>query len=487
MQYTTNYNLITVEGTDVVNPLVQMNPNFTDIDSIMKDNADATVARATCTKTGTNHAVTTTNSDAAMQRFTATGNWETGDTMTVDGVSMSVYLPDGTAPQTGCFVINSEVIIAINGTRVTLYCAPALSQSASDISYDNTLSGLSASDVQDALDELAAMPKGMNCLAVVTTDAGCTVTIVKGGTTITATEVSSGVYEASFDEYGTWTVNNVTLGYSRNFTVDAVKVYNLSFIPDGRTVTPTDDVQTLLHCAGIFDKGYTVLSQLIGDSASLYTVITDNNAIDYLVRSTSFASGICGDSTAMTYIGADNYASSTLTGNSTWLNAIFNSTYIDYVLNAKNPNMTSNTAPSGVVSASSTYSGRYPYAAFDGNTAYPNYWGSVAGQVTSYIQYQFATANTFKGMKLLQQPTGTSAWTMSTTTVDVLGSNDGVTFDNLGTVTLSDGDATQFKVFAFPNNTISYEYIRIAFNGKNMTTGGSNFDVIGEVVLYGIS
>lgn len=400
MQYTTNYNLITVEGTDVVNPLVQMNPNFTDIDSIMKDNADATVARATCTKTGTTHAVTTTNSDAAMQRFTATGNWETGDTMTVDGVTVSVYLPDGTAPQTGCFVINSEVVIAINGTRVTLYCAPALSQQASDISYDNTLSGLTASDVQDALDELALMPKGMNCLAVITTDAGCTVTISKGGTTINATEVSSGVYEASFDEYGTWTVNNVTLGYSRTFTVDAVKIYNLSFIPDGRTITPVNDVQTLLHCAGIFDKGYTVLSQLIADTTSLYAVITDNNAIDYLVRSTAFVSGICGDSNAMTYIGSDNYASDTLLDDVTWCTAIANSAYVESVLNVKTPDMTSNTAPSGVCSAYGGFSNADAWKAFDGNTSTNTSFGT-SGVTNSYIAYKFATAVKCKACKIL--------------------------------------------------------------------------------------
>ena len=450
MQYTTNYNLITVEGTDVVNPLVQMNPNFTDIDSIMKDNADATVARATCTKTGTNHAVTTTNSDAAMQRFTATGNWETGDTMTVDGVSMSVYLPDGTAPQTGCFVINSEVIIAINGTRVTLYCAPALSQSASDISYDNTLSGLSASDVQDALDELAAMPKGMNCLAVVTTDAGCTVTIVKGGTTITATEVSSGVYEASFDEYGTWTVNNVTLGYSRNFTVDAVKVYNLSFIPDGRTVTPVNDVQTLLHCAGIFDKAYTVLSQLLADTASLYSVITDNNAIDYLVRSTAFASGACGDSTAMTYIGSDNYAANTLLDDITWRTAIANSTYMTSVLNVKIPKMTSNTAPSGVASASGyiAYTNDY-YMAFDDNNS--TYWyGSTSTTYTNqYIQYMFASACRV----CVVVPENTNAtgfggsWSLQA-------SNDGNTWADLGTLTAP--SVVTPMVYNMPNTDYTY-------------------------------
>lgn len=484
MQYTTNYNLITVEGTDVVNPLVQMNPNFTDIDSIMKANADATVARATCTKTGTNHAVTTTNSDAAMQRFTATGNWETGDTMTIDGVSVSVYLPDGTAPQTGCFVINSEVIIAINGTRVTLYAAPALSQSASDISYDNTLSGLSASDVQDALDELALMPKGMYALGVVTTDAGCTVTLTKGAKTVTCTEVSSGIYEGGIDEYGTWAVNNVTLGYSRNFTVDAVKIYNLSFIPDGRTVTPVNDVQTLLHCAGIFDKAYTVLSQLLADTASLYTVITDNNAIDYLVRSTSFASGICGDSTAMTYIGSDAYATDTLTNDSTWLNAIANSTYMSNVLNVLVPTMTSNTAPEGVCSASSNYTGSYEaFRAFrnqfNGQGGSGNCWQSASGQIANqYIGYQFTSAKKIKTCAI----GNTNDANTHIATYKVQASNDGNVWTDISSVLTNSVTPAAKTINSFINDD-AYAYWRVF----ELTNGGSTAAVNANTVqFYGI-
>ena len=481
MQYTTNYNLITVEGTDVVNPLVQMNPNFTDIDSIMKDNADATVARATCTKTGTTHAVVTTNSDAAMQRFTATGNWETGDTMTIDGVTVSVYLPDGTAPQTGCFVINSEVIIAINGTRVTLYCAPALSQSASDISYDNTLSGLSASDVQDALDELAAMPKGMNCLAVITTDAGCTVNIQKGGTTISATEVSSGVYEAVFDEYGTWTVNNVTLGYSRTFTVDVVKIYNLSFIPDGRTITPVNDVQTLLHCAGIFDKGYTVLSQLLADTASLYSIITDNNAIDYLVRSTAFASGITGNNTAMNYIGSDNYASNTLLGDATWLTAICNSTYFESILNVKVPTMTTNTTPAGyVASVSSQYDGnKSGFAAFDNDPSTSWITNVTNHNTPCWIDIEFPAA--VKGfMYSYDNNAGLVGFTQN---FKVQGSNDGNTYYDL-TDTLNEGEHSRGGlIMSNTVNSSTYTHYRLYINSQ--TGNGSYTGYMSTLQFYG--
>lgn len=156
MTTTTNYNLNIVEGTDVVNPLVQFNPNFTSIDGIMKNNADASIDRATCVKSGTNHAVTRSNTDASVFRFTATGNWDTGDTMTVDTVPVSVYTPNGSALLTGAFVINTEVLASIQGTRVVIYTAntQATSIDASDVVYDNTVSGLSSTNAQGAIDEL---------------------------------------------------------------------------------------------------------------------------------------------------------------------------------------------------------------------------------------------------------------------------------------------------------------------------------------------
>ncbi len=149
MQSTTNYGLNIVEGTDIVNPLTQFNPNFTDIDTIMKANADASVDHATCIKTGTVHAVTRTNTGASVFRFTATGNWNTGDTMTVDGTLVSVYVSDGTSPADGCFVINSEVLAAIQGTRVTLFVN---SGDASNVSFDDSSVSYTANNVQTALD-----------------------------------------------------------------------------------------------------------------------------------------------------------------------------------------------------------------------------------------------------------------------------------------------------------------------------------------------
>lgn len=173
MYTTTNYGFNIVEGTDMVNPLTQLNPNFTSLDTDLKAVSDATVDAATCIKTGTVHAVTRTNTDAKIFRFTATGNWNTGDTMTVDGTLVSVYLSDGSAPSNGCFVINTEVLAAIQGTRVTLYVNAG---DASLIYFDDSNTSFTASNVQDAIEDVDTLAKGASdkimSLAVVTVSQG---------------------------------------------------------------------------------------------------------------------------------------------------------------------------------------------------------------------------------------------------------------------------------------------------------------------------
>lgn len=138
MNYSTHYNLNLVEGTDLVNPMSVDNPNYTAIDTAMYNNSIRVVDDATCIKTGTVHAVTRNNSNASVFKFTATGDWDTGDSMTVDGGSVTVFLPNGEVPHDNSFVINSEVLCILNGTRVTLYTTPnPYIPSADEIPFDN--------------------------------------------------------------------------------------------------------------------------------------------------------------------------------------------------------------------------------------------------------------------------------------------------------------------------------------------------------------
>ena len=162
---------------------------------------------------------------------------------------------------------------------------------------------------------------------------------------------------------------------------------NAHIIPDGKTVTPTDDIQTLLHCANIWDKSYTTIGEVIADDDTLFLTLIDNNAIDYLVRSTTFASSIVASESAMQYIGASDYASETLLSDSTWLTAIDGSAYKDYVINASVPTMTSNTAPYGTAFAYGELSGYEAYKAFDNNDT--TLWQGRPGALVGTIGYCF--------------------------------------------------------------------------------------------------
>ena len=156
--------------------------------------------------------------------------------------------------------------------------------------------------------------------------------------------------------------------------------------PDGATVTPIDDVQTWLHCANIWDKSYTTVVEVIADTTLFNNMISNENANDYLVRSTDFASVMCNDSNAMTYIGNNNNCSILLLQDTAWGSAIANSTYFEKVLNAKIPTMVSNTSPSGTAYANNEANGN-AYQAFDKNET--TYWGANIGVNNNYVGYRF--------------------------------------------------------------------------------------------------
>ena len=163
MQNTTNYNFNLPEGTDLWNYLTQTNPNFTALDSILKGVSDATVTTATEVASGTAHAISRTLPDANVIRFTATSNWTLGDTMTIDGTPVTVVKPNGTNLQTGDYVIGAEVLGVIRATQFTVYVGGGSStMDAEDVDYDNTVSGLTATDVQAAIDEEAAAINTIN-------------------------------------------------------------------------------------------------------------------------------------------------------------------------------------------------------------------------------------------------------------------------------------------------------------------------------------
>lgn len=120
MTNTTNYHLKKVEGSDLFNPLTQINPNWDDIDEAMKANQEASVTNATHNKSGTLHAIVRAVAGVPVLRFTATGDFRTGDTFTVDGQNVTARLPDGTSLPDYAFRINSNIIAIQAGGVLTI-------------------------------------------------------------------------------------------------------------------------------------------------------------------------------------------------------------------------------------------------------------------------------------------------------------------------------------------------------------------------------
>lgn len=155
MQYTTHYNLNLPEGSDIVNPLIQDNPNYSAIDAAMYANKLRGIGTATELTSGTVHAITRNDTDIPVFRFIATSDYNYGDTFSVDGVTVSAFLTDGRPLSDKCYIINASVLCILDETRLTVYVNRG-TISADNVSYDNTASGLTSNNVQNAIDEIVS-------------------------------------------------------------------------------------------------------------------------------------------------------------------------------------------------------------------------------------------------------------------------------------------------------------------------------------------
>lgn len=253
-----------------------------------------------------------------------------------------------------------------------------------------------------------------------------------------------------------------------------------STIPEGSTATPTDVIQTLLACAGVTDKEYTTLAALLADTTTLATVINSNNAIDYLVRSTTWAGDMCADSSAMSYIGLNNYASNTLLSDSTWKTAICQSAYKESVLNVKVPVMTSDNTPSGECFASSVYSSSYSaWKAFNKVIAADNEWCSQNGTTSNVsIGYKFTNAVKIYAVGIINQ-LGSSP-TNAPKNCKVQCSTDNQTYDDMSTFINTMGASGTENLFVLSDTALA-DYWRLLC----IDNYGDNYIIINELQFYG--
>lgn len=315
---------------------------------------------------------------------------------------------------------------------------------------------------------------------------GATVTIkdsnnvTVGTVTLSATN-ATGVFNATKADTYTFSATYNGKVYSEELSVTQEIVYTLqiSTIPEGATVTPANDIQIWLHCAGIYDKAYTTLDEVLADNTTLLALISDNNAVDYMVRSTTWATSVCANSTAMGYIGNNDYCADLLLGDSTWCNAICNSTYFESVLNVKVPTMTSNTTPSGEVIYSyshPSYVANY-YKAFDSNaTDGASFTGGIGYKFTSKVAVRKINFDEYFYLAN-QMPSNPG-------TIYFEGSNDNSNWTRLTTVnvTFASQSWVRNQGASFVNDT-KYQYYRIRIASAPLNE--STYVQWDEVQFYG--
>lgn len=319
----------------------------------------------------------------------------------------------------------------------------------------------------------------------VTYPTGATCTCVGSSESYTATTNPYTFMVHNADTY-TITATDSTHTKSEQVTITTdgqSESVTLTFIPDGSTVTPTDDIQTWLNCADIWDKAYTTISQVLADPTTLAALIADSNAVDYMVRSTTWASNVCTNQTAMSYIGLDDYCADILLANSTWRAAICNSTYFESVLTTKVPTMTSDTTPSGIATSSSIYSGQgispttyLSFHAFDGDDH--TKWAPLENEAGSWVAYQFpSNVKIYKSSVLLQRVGTQGSNTLKIQTLKNNSWEDITGFTSIPINTLTNLNS---------NNIIEGEKFRALFNGVMIPDGdGGQYTLLCTLQFYG--
>lgn len=166
---------------------------------------------------------------------------------------------------------------------------------------------------------------------------------------------------------GTDSTSEIVTITSDNIVNKTVLSCVLSLIPDGSTVTPTDDVAIWLKCAGS-KADYTTTAEVLADNDTMFALTSDENAMKYLERSTSFADDLCNDETFMTYLGQSPYVDNTVLNSDIWVSVISASDYYEFIYNP--------IAVHSSASATISFNGKSFTSDASGNTTKVIPWGT---------------------------------------------------------------------------------------------------------------
>ncbi len=139
----------------------------------------------------------------------------------------------------------------------------------------------------------------------------------------------------------------------------------------------------------------TATSILTGEANGMKAICSRQVTAETMAASADFMTAVIASSTAFAAVAASSTAMTAVAASSTAMTAIYanSSARAIFIASSVNtvavPTMTSNTAPSGVVTTSSFYDNRYGYFAFDSNATSSSgtYWKN--SNAIGWIAYQF--------------------------------------------------------------------------------------------------
>lgn len=280
MSLTPNFGFNIPVGTDTVNLLTQCYPNFTSLDTILQAIKESGVSTATDTKVSNTHQLVRTVTDCNIFRFVATANYASGDLFTVDGSPVTATAVNGTSLPAGAFVINQSVLCILNGSVLTVAVAGA--SDAQNVGYDNTGSGLTATNVQDAIDEVVGdIPTGFAATAI---------TYDNSGSGLTATDVQDAVDELAQSRsthglYELW----VNPSPAASFSAQTINITQTDLDNMGLEIN-INDIDAIEIEAEIAGLAISTMRGRIGGSLQLiYTAVSNVGKLSQYTRSATIS------------------------------------------------------------------------------------------------------------------------------------------------------------------------------------------------------
>lgn len=326
---------------------------------------------------------------AAMGSVTVT--WDDPDaTKTVDGNTATwaktvlVYKQGSVAPNS-----LEDGTIAVTETTRNQYASVGYEVTGLTDGKQYTFALFAISTDETSSDAVFATAKLWATLTVNTTEDtlfGKTVTATNEVKTVSGTFSDSGSATLQIPWIGLTTVTSTDGTDTADDTVDvtaymASYAVDITFIPIGETVTPVDDVSILLKCAGIKDRTYATMAELLAanDTDAMFEITLSENAMKYLARSTGFADEVCANENFMAYLEQSPSVDGTVLNSDIWVEAICDSSYSESIFHSLIPTMTSDACDIGnAVGAGYQNENGFFYYAFDGDDSTVHYCVKVS-------------------------------------------------------------------------------------------------------------